>query len=83
MANINIKIELGILFLFFSNTNIWFTKKEFKQKSYTITEGLCIKKQVKLVGKKKFAIRTLNLRKKAFIVSVALLLLVTNIIDLL
>ena len=73
LANINMEVVLGILFLILSNADIQFTKKELTQKTYTIAETLPTTKQVEFIDKKKFAKEALDAESKTFVIYVAAL----------
>lgn len=59
---------MGILFVFLSNANVRFAKKELEWRKYTITKALATKKKVKLINYKKFAIAALDPNEGAFVV---------------
>lgn len=55
LADISIKVVLGISFLTLSDVDIWFAKKELIQRSYITTKALSTTKRVELINKSKFA----------------------------
>ena len=60
LANIDVEVVLGILFLTFSNADIQFMEKELIWRSYTTAEALLTTKQVDFINKKEFAKVTLD-----------------------
>lgn len=73
LANINIKIVLGMFFLIFSNTNIKFAKLEkLTWRSYNTTKVLLTTSRVELIYKKEFAKVALNENLKILIVLVTI-----------
>ena len=73
VANISMKVVLGMPFLTFSNVDIQFAKKELTWRSYTVAEALPTTKWVDLIDKKEFAKGVLDEEFKTFVVHVALL----------
>ena len=73
LANVSSEIVLEILFLTMSNANVDFQARDLQWRSYTTGEVLPTTRQVELIGKKEFAIATLDPEHKAFVVHVAAL----------
>ena len=73
MANISLKIVLGIPFLTLSGTNVNFLGRELRWRTYTIEEALLTTRCIELVGKKEFAVIALEPKSETFVVYVALL----------
>lgn len=71
LANTSIKIDLEILFLTFSDTNIWFAEKKLTWKSYKTTKALLITRKVELINKKEFAIAAIYKNSKIFVIYIA------------
>ena len=70
LANIRIKLFLGIPFLTFSNADIQFAKKELTWRTYTTKEALPTTCQVKPLDRKKFAKKALDENIRAFVVHI-------------
>lgn len=68
LANISVKVVLKMFFLIFSIINIQFTKKKLAQRFYTTAKALSTTKQIKLIGKKKFAKVALQKNMKVFVI---------------
>ena len=60
VANISLKIVLGISFLILSNADIDFSGRELQWRTYITKEALPTTRRVKLVGKKEFAATALD-----------------------
>ena len=73
LANISVKVVLGILFLTFSNANIQFAEKELTWRSYITTETLPNTKQVELIDKKEFVKVALDENSETFLMHVVAL----------
>ena len=67
------EVILVMLFLTFSNKNIWFAEKELTWRSYTSKEALPTTQRVELIDKKKFARMALDKESETFEVYVAAL----------
>ena len=70
LANINMKVVLGILFFIFGNADVPFTEKELTWKSYTTKKVLSTTCQVKIIDQKEFAKVVLDENFEAFVVHV-------------
>ena len=70
LADIGLKVVLGMPFLTLSNADIKFAKKELTWKSYTTTEALPTTKQVEIIDKKESARAVLDENVEAFVVHV-------------
>ena len=66
LADISIYIALNMPFLILSNIKTDFVDCHIYWRLYTIAKVLLIIRQVKLVGKKEFAIATRNLKNEVF-----------------
>ena len=55
LADIDMEVVLGMLFLIFSNADIQFVEKELTWRSYTNAKALLNTKRVELINKKEFA----------------------------
>lgn len=64
---------LEMLFLIFSNVNIFFSEQELISKFYTIVEALFITKQAKLINKKKFDKAMFNKNSKTLVIHLMIL----------
>ena len=82
MADISVKMVLGMLFLTFSNLNIKFSKKKLTWRFYTAAKALPITKPIEFIDKKKFAKATLNENIEAFVMHVIFLNLSSMFIHL-
>lgn len=67
------KVVLGMLFFFLSNTDIRFAEQELEWRRYITTKALPTKKRVELINCKEFATAILNSKEKAFVWYIALL----------
>ena len=79
LANINMEVVLGMLFLTFSNTDIQFIEKELTWRSYTTAEALLTIKRIEFIDKKEFAKVALDENSETFVIHVAFLNLVPRI----
>ena len=61
-----------MLFLKFSNADVWFDKKTLMWKSYTTNKALSILEQLQLVDPKKFVIAALDADSKTFVMHIAI-----------
>ena len=73
MANTSIEIVLRILFLSFSDVNIWFVEREIIWRRYITAKVLFITQKLKLINKKKFAALALDTNSLTFVVYVVAL----------
>ena len=73
LADISVKVVLGMPFLILSNANIQFNKKKLTWRSYIIAEALPITKQVELMNKKEFVKAALDKNSETFVVHIATL----------
>ena len=73
LANISLEMDLRIPFLILSKADIRFAEQELVWKTYMAAEALPITRRVKIIDKKEFAIATLNVDDKNFVVHVAAL----------
>ena len=73
LANVSPDVVFGMFFLTLSIADIAFPKKELQWTSYTIKKAFSTTKQVKLIGKKKFAAIALDPEYEIFIVYEAFL----------
>lgn len=62
---------LKMLFLTFTNINIYFAKKKLILKSYIVAKTLFTIKQIDVIDKKKFAKAVLDEESKIFIIYIA------------
>lgn len=63
----------NILFLIFSDINIWFAEKKLIKKIYKAVEVLSTTKRFELIDNKKFIIIAIDENFKTFIIFIALL----------
>ncbi len=70
IGNISMKVVLEILFLIFSDINIWFTEKKLTWRSYKTAKTLPTIKKVKLIDKKKFIVTAIDENSETFIVHI-------------
>lgn len=70
-SDINMDIIFGMLFLTYSNIKVNFNDQVLEWNLYITAKALSTIKNIKLVGKKKFATAALNLKNKAFVVHIA------------
>ena len=77
VADIRIEVVLGMLFLTFSNANIWFAERELVWRTYSTAEALPTTQRVEIIGKKEFAAAALNKEDETFVVHMAAL----NVVD--
>ncbi len=73
LANTNLEVVLGMLFLVFSNTDIQFSIEELTWRIYTIAEALPTISRVELIDKREFAKTILNENLKTFVVHISAL----------
>ena len=73
MADTNIVVVLGMLFLTLSSANVLFSEQKLIWKSYTAAKALLTTKQVELICKEKFAKTTLDEQSKTFVIHVTTL----------
>ena len=71
MANVNLKVVLGMPFLTLSGTDVDFLSQELRWRTYTTNKALPTTRRVELVGKKEFAAAALNSEHGTFVVYVA------------
>ena len=71
MANVSLKVVLGMLFLTLSNADIDFLGQERRWKTYTNKEVLPTIRRVELVRKKEFAAAALNPKHETYVVHIA------------
>lgn len=62
-----------MFFFSFFNTNIWFVEKKITWRRYIAVKILSAIKRVKLINKKEFAIVTLDVDSKTFIIHIVAL----------
>ena len=79
LADISVKVVLGMPFLTFSNANIQFVKKKLTWRSYTTVEALLTTKRIEFINKKKFAKAALDEKSEIFVIYVASFNLVPGI----
>ena len=82
LANTSIEVVLRILFLIFSNVDIWFAKKKFELRRYSTTETLPTTQNVELINKREFATVAMDKNVKIFMVYIAALSAPTMQVDL-
>ena len=70
VANVSPEVVLGLLFLTLSSANIDFSDQELWWRTDTTKKALLTIRRVELVGKKKFAAVTLDLKYKTYVVHV-------------
>ena len=73
LANIGLKIVLGMLFLTVSKADKRFAERELVWRTYTTTEALSTTRRVEIINKKEFAAAALNADNKTFMMHVAAL----------
>ena len=73
LANISMKVVLGMLFLTFSNFDVQFAKKKLTWRTYTTKEVLPTTRRGKPINQKEFAKVELDENIKAFMVHVSCL----------
>ena len=71
IADIRVKVVLGMPFLALSKVELDFIKKELTWKAYTIANALPTIKRVQIIGPKEFAKAALDLDQEVFVVHVA------------
>ena len=71
LANVCLKIILGISFLILNGANVDFLDQKLWWRTYTIKKTLSTTRYVELMGKKKFATIALDSEYKIFVVHVA------------
>ena len=71
LADINMNVVLKMSFLILSNVEIEFTSHHIYRTIYTIAKTLLIKKQIELIGKKKFVATAFDLDDEVFIIYVS------------
>ena len=67
------KVVLEMLFLTFSNINIWFAEQELVWRTYSAAKILLTTRKVEIIGKKEFAAAALNKEDETFVVHMAAL----------
>ena len=70
MANVSLKVVLGILFLILSSADVDFLGRKLQWRTYTTEEALPTTRRVKLVGKKEFAAVALDPEYETYVVHV-------------
>ena len=73
LANIGLKVVLGMPFLTLSKADIRFMEQELVWRTYTAAEALPTTRKVEIINKKKFAAAALNVDDKTFMVYIAAL----------
>lgn len=73
MADISIKVVLGILFLFFSNADFEFGIKKRIYRSYTTIEALPTAKKIKIINKYEFVKVILDRNSNNFVIYITVL----------
>ena len=73
LANIGLKMVLGMLFLTLSKANIWFVERKLVWRTYMGAETLPTTKKVEIINKREFAAAALNEDNETFVVYVAAL----------
>ena len=71
LADISIKVVLGMPFLTFRNADIQFAEKKLTWKTYTTEEVLPTTRQVKIINQKEFAKAALDKNVETFVVHVS------------
>ena len=71
LANINVEVFLGILFLTFNNVDIQFAEKKLTWRIYTTKKALSTTCRVELIHQKKFAKAALDENIEAFMMYVS------------
>ena len=66
LANISMKVVLGMLFLILNNADVQFAQKELTWKTYTTKKTLPTTHQIEIINWKKFAKAALNKKVEAF-----------------
>ena len=74
LADLNIKVVLGMPFLTFSNVDIKFAQKELIWRFYIAAKALLTTKRVEIIDREEFAKAALDKHIKAFMVHVTFLL---------
>ena len=70
LADISVKVVLGISFLTLSNADIKFAQKELTWRSYTAAKALPTTNRVEIIDRKEFAKAALDKHVEAFVVHV-------------
>lgn len=73
LADISIKVVLEMLFLYLSNTNVYFDKKELTWRTYTVAETIPTSRRVELIDKYYFIKAALDENSETFVVHVVAL----------
>ena len=73
LANIGLKVILGMLFLTFCRADIWFAKRKFVWRTYIAVEVLPTTGKVEIIDKKVFAAAVLNADDETFVVHIVAL----------
>ena len=71
LANISIKVILGMPFLTFSNADVQYAEKKLIWRIYTIKEALSTIRQIEIINRKKFAKAALDENVEAFVVHIS------------
>ena len=71
LANINMKVVLGMPVLTFSNADVEFAEKKLTWRTYTIKEALLTTRQVEIINQEEFAKAVLNENIEAFMVHIS------------
>ena len=73
LANIGLKVVLGMPFLTLSKEDIRFAERELVWRTYTAAEALPMTKRVEMINKREFAAAALNADNEIFVVYIAAL----------
>lgn len=71
MADTQIKVILGMLFLTLGNANIRFAERKLVWKTYSAAETLPITQRMEIIDKKEFVTAALNEDNETFVVYMA------------
>ena len=78
VADTQIEVALGMLFLTLGNENIRFAERELVWKTYSVAEALLTTQRVEIIDKKEFETTALNENDETFIVHIAALSVGSN-----
>ncbi len=81
LANVELDVVFGMLFLTISNANINFQARNLQWRFYITEDVLWTTKRVEQIGKKEFATTALNPIHKTFIIYIAVLNISSDISD--
>ena len=79
VANVSLKVVLGMPFLILSSANVNFLDRELRWRIYTIEKALPTTRHVNLLGKKEFAAAAFDPEYETFVIYIIFLNLVPEI----